>query len=444
MTMTQGKTGSLPGSVSDGALSDLGCAQADRLSVGGVPARELVERFGSPLYVFDAGVLRRQVCAVRDALGPRVDVLFALKSNPNAAVAQVMRLAGAGAEIASAGEICVARHAGFQGAAMQFAGPGKDREDLLLAFEVGLGSLNVESLAEYEALGALARERGHRPAIAIRVNPREQVSGSRMRMGGGSKKFGVDADDVAALVRRIVADDLVELRGLHVYAGTQCFEAASWVANARALVRFAHEIEAETGVELTTLNLGGGFGVACFEGDPTFDLAAAGRGLQEVIAEDARPSRRYFVELGRYLTARAGVYLTRVTYLKQSGDKTHVILDGGLHQHSAAAGVGAVIRRPFPIVHADALHREADGKYTLGGPLCTPADEFCASAALPAVAAGDVLAILSSGAYGLTFSNTMFLSHPQPAEVLVDDGRAHIVREAGKPEDALRGQLLPK
>lgn len=442
--MTKGKPSSPPGSVRAAALADLGCAGGDRLSIGGIPARELVERFGSPLYAFDAAVLRDQVRAVQAALGPRVGVLFALKSNPNAAVARVLRLAGAGAEIASAGEICVARRAGFPGEAMQFAGPGKDREDLSLAFEVGLGCLNVESLAEYEALAALARERGHRPAIAIRVNPREQVSGSRMRMGGGSKKFGVDADDVAALVRRIVADGQVELRGLHVYAGTQCFEAASWVDNARALVRFAHELEAETGVELATLNFGGGFGVACFEGDPTFDLAAAGHGVQEVIAEDARKSRRYFVELGRYLTARAGVYLTRVTYLKKSGDKTHVILDGGLHQHSAAAGVGAVIRRPFPIVHADALQSDADRKFTLGGPLCTPADEFCADAALPAVAPGDVLAILGSGAYGLTFSNTMFLSHAQPAEVLVDGGKAHVVREAGRPEDALRGQRLPQ
>lgn len=441
MTMTRDQKDAAP-SVAAQALADLGCAGAERLAIGGIPASDLVAEFGSPLYAFDAQVLRTRVAAVRKALGARVQVLFALKANPNAAVANVLRQAGTGAEIASAGEIHVARLAGFDGAQMQFAGPGKDHDDLALAMDVGLGCLNVESPAEYEALATLARARGARPGIAIRVNPREQVAGSRMRMGGGSKKFGVDADEVATLVRRIVADDACDLRGLHVYAGTQSFDAAAWVANARALVSFAHQLEADTGVQLATLNFGGGFGVACFEGDPTFDLAAAGQGLREVIAEDDNAQRRYFVELGRYLTARSGVYLTRVTYLKTSNGKTHAILDGGLHQHSAAAGVGAVIRRPFPIVACDALTRAPSDKYTLGGPLCTPADEFCADVALPEVAPGDTLAILGSGAYGLTFSNVLFLSHATPAEVLVDGGRAQVVRQAGRPEDAVRGQRL--
>lgn len=413
------------------------------LAIGGLTAEAIALAHGTPLYVYDAGVLRRRLARVNDALGPRVAVYFALKANSNAAVARVLREAGAGAEVASAGEIHVAKRAGFLGAEIQFAGPGKSAEDLELALATGLGWINLESRAEYEALATLARRHNVRPGVAIRVNPKLAVSGSRMRMGGGSKKFGVDEDEVEALIRAIVKDDAVELRGLHVYAGTQSFDAVAWVENARSLVSFANTLEAATGVRLATLNFGGGFGVACFEGDPTFDLAAAGAGVQRLIAEDARRERTYMVELGRYLTAPAGVYLTRVVYTKTSQGKEHAILDGGMHQHGAAAGVGAVIRRPFPIVRCDAVGAPAARKCTLGGPLCTPADEIAGDLDMPALRQGDLLAILASGAYGLTFSPVLFLSHPLPAEVLVDHGKAHVVRTRGVPEDALRAQRLP-
>ncbi|MCC6672412.1 MAG: diaminopimelate decarboxylase [Planctomycetes bacterium] len=416
---------------------------ARELAIGGIAAEELAGRFGTPLYVFAAEILRRTLARVRAALGPRVRVLYALKANPNAALARVLRLAGAGAEIASAGEIHVARAAGFAGADMHFAGPGKNHEDFALATATGLGTLNLESEAEYTALAAFARAKGARPGVAVRVNPKDAMAGSRMKMGGGSKKFGVDEPELLPLLRRIRREDVCTLRGLHVYAGTQSFDAAAWAANAGHLVDLANGLERDLGAPLASLNFGGGFGVASFEGDPDFDLERAGAGLQDRIARDARPDRTYWVELGRYLTAPAGVYLTRVVYAKTSQGKRHLILDGGMHQHGAAAGLGSVIRRAFPMVPAREPWRTGAERYTCGGPLCTPADEFAADLLLPELHAGDLLAILVSGAYGLTFSNTMFLSHPAPAEVLVDGGQAWVVRERGRPEDALRGQRLP-
>lgn len=432
-----------PPSTKQRLLAELG-SPAGPLRLGGVSATSLAERFGTPLYAYDAGVLRRRLAAVQAALGPRVEVFFALKANPNAAVAQVLRQAGAGAEVASAGEICIAERAGFRGPQIQFAGPGKDHEDFAHALRMGLGWINLESEAEYEALVAAAGRTAQRPGVAIRVNPKLAVGGSRMRMGGGSKKFGVDEDEVEALVRRILREGAVELRGLHVYAGTQSFDALAWVENAKGLVAIANRLESATGTKLTTLNFGGGFGVPCFEGDPVFDLDAAGAALRELVAGDARPDRRYLVELGRYLTAPAGVYLSRVLYTKSSSGKRHAILDGGMHQHGAAAGVGAVLKRPFPIVDAARVEAAPACKVTLGGPLCTPADEIAADLELPELAQGDVVAVLGSGAYGLTFSSVLFLSHPLPAEVLVDGERAFLVRERGTAADALRGQVLPE
>jgi diaminopimelate decarboxylase len=393
-------------------LGLLGHEDGKALRIGGLPATELADRFETPLYVYDAQVLRQRYQAVREALGPDVRISFALKANPSLAVSDVLRREGAQAEVASAGEIHAAVAAGFVGKQIQFAGPGKSREDIDHAVRQGVARLNLESPAEYELVARISSERGVRQNVAIRVNPDKAMSGSRMHMGGGTQKFGVDVDQLDELVRRILDEGAVELRGLHVYGGTQCFDAEAWIQNAQALHAIADRLEDEYGIRLMELNFGGGFGVPYFEGDPTFDLRRAGEGLQQLIAADHRKGRAYHVELGRYLVASAGVYLTRVCYLKE------------------------------PIVAC----RDVEGRevsYALGGPLCTPADEFAAEAVLPQLSRGDLLAILGSGAYGLTFSSVLFLSHPTPAEVLVDRGTGAIVRERGQLDDVVRGQALP-
>jgi len=409
------------------------------LRIGGMEAKGIADRYGTPCYVYDAGLLRSRYRQVEEALG--VEILFALKANPSLAVASVLRREGSGAEVASGGEILIADKAGFAGKDIQFAGPGKSHTDLGMALDKGIHSINLESVSEYESLAALAKERKQCPGVAIRINPAEAVGGSRMRMSGGAKKFGVDEDQVAGLIQHIHDQGLVDLRGLHCYMGTQCFDAEAWLQSARHLLEFANEMEAKTGVALPSLDFGGGFAVPCFEGDQEFDLELAGKGMRELLAGE---DRRAFVELGRYLVAPAGVFLMRVLHVKQSHGKRFAILDGGMHQNAAAAGVGSVIRRPFPIVAVKDPHAEEAVPQSLCGPLCTPADDFVSDLALPALEPGDLVAILVSGAYGLTFSNLAFLSHPSPAEVLVDQGRSWLIREPGRPDDALRGQLLPE
>ncbi len=410
------------------------------LVVGELAATAIAERFGTPCYVFDAEALRERIAAVREALGERVSVLFALKANPNAAIARILHQGGAGAEVASAGEILVARRAGVPGDRMQFAGPGKEPEELALAIDHGV-LLNVESLAELRAVNDAAATAGTQARVALRVNPPASLTGSRMRMSGGSAKFGIDADALEATAETAESMDAIRLEGLHTYAGTQTFDHEGWLANAGFLVEQADAIERSLGRELTSLNFGGGFGVPVFDKDGEFDLEAAGKGLRELVGESRR---QHYVELGRYLVAEAGVYLTRVTYVKESRGKRFAILDGGMHQHAAAAGMGTVIRRPFPMVRATQLDaRPSEHECVLGGPLCTPADVFPTAPSLGDVEAGELVAFLSSGAYGLTFSNVLFLGHPTPPEILVDGDRAFVTRERGRPEDALRGQRLP-
>jgi diaminopimelate decarboxylase len=257
-------------------------------------------------------------------------------------------------------------------------------------------------------------------------------------MGGGSSRFGVDLDQVPELLRAIWAEDRFLLRGLHVYSGTQTFDAEAWVEQARAVAALAQRWERELQAHFDEIDVGGGFGVAAYQGDPSFDLDHAGRGLRELAAQD-RAGRRWLIELGRYLVAPAGVYLASVVRTKTSAGQRHAVLDGGLHHCALAAGFGAVLRRPPLLVKANGLRGPLQ-PITIGGPLCTPMDQFAEQLPLPPLANGDLVAVLNAGAYGLSYSPHGFLSHPLPAEVLVERGAPRLVRARGDYRDVLRGQ----
>jgi diaminopimelate decarboxylase len=421
------------------ARAALGAAEGP-LALDGVTARQLAEQFGTPLYAYSAQALDARVAAVQQALGPRLELLYSIKANPSLALTAHLRRRGVGAELASLGELHLALAAGHAPAALRFAGPGKTDAELGAALRAGLGCCHAESAGEVAALAGLAHQLGVRAGVAVRVNLPDELAGSRLRMGGHGSRFGVDADQVPALLAAIAADPALRLRGLHVYGGTQCFDGKAFAAHARALVTHAAAWERELGLPLDELDLGGGFGVPVYAGDPEFDLAAAGAGVQELIAAHDRPGRRWFVELGRYLVAPAGIYLARVVRRRTSGGRRFVALDGGMHHCAMAAGVGAVIPRLPLCVHAERPDDHEREAVTIGGPLCTPADRFAADVPLPRLHEGDLVAVLHAGAYGLTWSPVGFLSHPAPAEVLVEDGVARLVRERGTADDVLRGQ----
>ncbi len=422
------------------ALASLQSHSVDELTIDGVPARELARQFGTPLYAYSARALDQRLLEVRAALGPRFGILYSIKANPSLALTARLRRGGAGAEVASLGELMLALAAGHHSTDLRFAGPGKTEREIVTAVGLGLGTFHVESLDEVATIAAAARTHDRRVRVAVRVNLPQELAGARLRMGGRSSRFGVDEDQVPAVLQAVLAQPQLELAGLHVYAGTQCFDATAFVEHAAALCERAARWERDLGARLDELDLGGGFGVATFVGDPVFDLAAAGRGLAGLLAAHDRDGRRWFVELGRYLTAPCGIYLARVVRTKTSGGQRHAVLDGGMHHCAAAAGVGSVLRRPPLLVHAGKLRARQTEPVALGGPLCTPADQFADALPLPPLAAGDLVAVLHAGAYGRSYSPTAFLSHPSPAEVLVEGGRARIVRERGEPRDALRGQ----
>lgn len=424
----------------ESALTALGCRGATGLAIGGLPARALAAQFGTPLYAFDGDLLAAHARAVANALGPRIELLYSVKANPSIALAAVLQRAGLGAEIASAGELLVAAAAGWPAGELRFAGPGKTDAELAFALQRGLGTFHVESADELQALARLAAAAGRRARVAVRVNLPQGLGGARARMSGQSSRFGVDQDQVPGLLRAVADADQLELAGLHVYAGTQCFDADAIVAHAAAILAAADGWERDLGLRLDEVDLGGGFGVPVYQGDPSFDLQRAAAGLRELVARHDRPGRRFLVELGRYLVAPVGVYLARVVRTKTSGGVRHVVLDGGLHHCAIAAGIGSVLRRPPLLVAAEALQAAANVPTAVGGPLCTPLDQFAAECPLPELGVGDLVAVLQVGAYGLSYSPVGFLGHPAPAEVLIEGGRARVVRARGEYGDALARQ----
>ncbi len=425
-------------------VADAFPARGGEMTVGGVAVSELASAHGTPLYVYDAALLRGRLALLRAHLPPRIDVYFSIKANPNPSIARLFVEGGAGLEIASGAEYLRARAAGAPPERILFAGPGKSPEELSLVVRRGIGEIHVESEQEIDHLARLAGWLGRRIDVAVRVNPSAAASGGAMRMGGQPAPFGFDEerlDEVIALVRGRRG---LRFSGIHMFAGTQILDAEVLVGQWRHAFEVGVRAAAISGEPLSTLDLGGGLGIPYFANESELDLAAMRRGadalLDELGSHEALATARVVVEPGRFLAGPGGVYLARARAVKRSRDKAFVVLDGGMHHHLAASGnLGQVIKRDYPVVNASRAGEEATMEATLVGPLCTPLDTLARQAMLAEVSEGDLVAILQSGAYGLTASPVGFLSQPMAAEVLAEGGRHAGIRARGTFEQPLTG-----
>ena len=390
------------------------------LAIAGRPVSELLDEAGdTPLFVYDGGVIRARVAALRQAMPAGVAIHYAIKANPHPDVLALLAALVDGFDVASAGELAQAIAAGPH--AISFAGPGKRDHELAAAIDAG-ATINLESEAEADRALRLAEAAGRPPALAVRVNPSFAITGSGMRMGGGARPFGIDAERVPALVRRLRGAG-ADWRGFHVYAGSQSLDAQAIIAAQSATVALVAELAEKAGAIPPTVNLGGGFGIPYFAGDRPLDIAMIGVALSETLAR--RPmilgDSQFAIELGRWLVGEAGVYLARVIDRKISHGETFLITDGGLHHMLAASGnFGTVVRRNYPIAHAGRFAMASEESVTVTGCLCTPLDLLGDSVSLPRAEVGDVIAIFMAGAYAASASPQAFLNHPPAGEMLVE------------------------
>ncbi|MCZ7888030.1 MULTISPECIES: type III PLP-dependent enzyme [Agrobacterium] len=398
------------------------------LMIGGLSVRDIVAGTGTPCFLYDAAAMRRAYRDLETALGGFADIYYSVKANPLPAIVSLLRQEGAGAEIASVGEYRAAIKAGVAAENIIFAGPGKGMAELREVIESGIGEIHIESAEEIARIEAIGRP----VKASIRINPVPDAQAGAMRMGGKATAFGFDEEELENVLPLFKDARYIDLVGVHIYGGTQILDADMLVSQWRHGISVAARMAEMLGKPLETIDLGGGLGIPYFAGETPLDLAkvaAAIPDLKALLNEHPLIAEAHIIiEPGRFLAGPGGIYVAEVNSVKTSRGTTFVVVDGGMHHHLAASGnLGQIVKRNYPIVAPAMMQAEHEETATIVGPLCTPLDTLARNAALPKLKAGDLIAILQSGAYGASASPVGFLSHPAAKEVLVEDGTFEVI-----------------
>lgn len=403
---------------------------------------DAVQQFETPFYFYDRAIIEENYHRLAESIFPNAKLFYSMKANPSLGVCQIFHNLGAGIEVASAGELCVALEAGFDPSNIHFTSPGKTASEIEYALESGIHLINIESVEEAFLVNAIAKKLGKTANIGIRVNPSVCYSNAKIKMSGVSSQFGIEEEEVnAELIGEIKGLSHVEIQGFQVYMGTQMLIAEDIIKNTEYIMSMALRLSREFEIELKYLNVGGGFGVKYFKNETSLDLTAVKKGMEELYATFAEQlvNTKVVFESGRFLMANAGVFVTRVLYVKHSKNQKYVVCDGGSNFHSSAAFLGRFIRNNFPIHTIPASEELAE--CNVCGPLCTALDVIGQKVSINAdISSGDLVVIEMSGAYGYTYSPSRFLSHEQPMELLLDGDSMKVLRSRGKIEDYISGQ----
>lgn len=402
-----------------------------------VELEALARVHGTPLYVYSRAAMRAAAAGYRRALHGRPHLLcYAMKANSNLAVLQTLAAEGCGFDIVSVGELERVLAAGGDPARVVFSGVGKTRAEMQRALEVGVRCFNVESAAELERLNEVARALGRRAPVSLRVNPDVDArTHPYISTGLRDNKFGIAHDEALAVYRRAAALPGIEVRGIDCHIGSQITEVAPYLDALDRVLDLVEAVEAE-GIALHHLDLGGGLGITYTdESPPSADTLV--RALLSRIDARGHGAREVVLEPGRSLVGNAGVLLTEVQVLKPGAHKNFCVVDAAMNDLVRPAMYGAWM--------AIVPCRERDGApavWDVVGPVCESADWLGRDRAL-VVEPGDVLAVLSAGAYGMVMASN-YNSRPRAAEVMVDGEHAHLVRERERVRDLFAGErLLP-
>ena len=404
------------------------------LHIEDVPLTEVATRFGTPTYVYSRAALTASFNAYRDALTGRDSlVCYAVKANSNLAILNVFARLGAGFDIVSGGELARVLAAGGEPGKIVFSGVGKSAAEMRAALEAGILCFNVESAAELEQLNTVAGALGKKAPVSLRVNPNvDPKTHPYISTGLKSNKFGVAFEDARSLYRRAAGLTNIAIHGLDCHIGSQLLDPAPAAEAAEKILGLADALAAD-GITLTHLDFGGGMGIRY--SDET--VPSASEYLAAILKLTAGRKEKLLFEPGRSLVGNAGLLLTRVEVLKPGSEKNFAIIDAAMND----------LMRPALY---DAYHdivTVTDSKastqcWEVVGPVCESGD-FLGHSRNLAIESGDLLAILSAGAYGMTMSSN-YNTRPRAAEVLVDGDKVHVIRQRETVADLFKLEsLLP-
>jgi diaminopimelate decarboxylase len=410
----------------------------------GVPLEEVADAVGTPTYIYSQATLRDHLKRLTDAwapLSPRI--CFSVKSCPNIAVLRTLVDAGAGMDVVSGGELVRARRAGCPSDSVVYAGVGKSDAEIRLALRERIGLFNIESEPELANVQRLAAEERCTAHCALRVNPDVDPRTHRHTTTGTREtKFGVDIAHALDIFRRHGRESHALLDGIHLHIGSPVYTTDPYVESVRRALALIDTLAAE-GIRIRTLDLGGGFG-ADYETGQSPDARLYAAAVEPLLAPRVRDGLQLILEPGRTIAANAGILLTRVQYVKRGGAKSFVICDAGMHtllrpSHYDAFHFMWPVRPPegfLPERRAKGMSMDGLERVDVVGPLCETGDYLALDRDLPRMERGDLLAIFTAGAYGMSMASR-YNSHPLPAELMVDGTSARVVRRRETVDDLM-------
>ena len=422
---------------------DLCCEDIDLARV----ARE----FATPIYVYSAGTLLDHYARLDAALAPLDHLIcYAVKANSNRAIVNLLVRAGAGFDIVSGGELFRVLSAGGDPARCTFAGVGKSRDEIEYALEQGVCSFNVESEAELEAIERIARAKSMRVPIALRVNPDvDPHTHQYISTGSHQNKFGIPIDQAMGVYERASRLSNIAIVGVQMHIGSQITDAKPFARAIDKVLPLVRDLKSKYNIQF--FSIGGGMGIiyrrALESGSGKWwhdhrpssaGSAFSVRDYADAIVPPLRDVRlRILVEPGRFLVGNAGVLLTRVRYIKQTGAKKFAIVDGGMNDLIRPA----LYQSYHEILPVEEMKSETKiGNIDVVGPVCESGDFFALDREMPELQEGDLLAIMSAGAYGFTMASN-YNSRPLPAEALIQGDKFALIRRRQTPEDLTRGEM---
>lgn len=417
--------------------------EKNHLSIGGVDCVSLVEQFGSPLYVLNAGKALARFREIQDAFnsfGVAVKVHFAMKANSSLALLKLLSAEGAGIDAVSGGEIFLARKAGFKGKNIIFTSNAKSDDEIELALKNSI-VINLDAESELQQISRIAGRMGKTALISFRVNP--DVTGdthASLQTGKAESKFGIQFERALDVYKQALSTPSVKPVGVHMHIGSQILEAEPFEKAVRKLFELVAQLK-QAGVKLKFIDLGGGIGIRYKEEQRSLSARDVAERVMPVVAEKLRELKLDGVEVkiepGRFIVGEAGILLAKVLNVKQGVHKKFLAVDAGFH----------VLARPklydayHEVVNASKANAGESEKEVVEvvGNICESGDVLAKERKLSASSAGDVLAFLCAGAYGMSMASE-YNSRPLLAEVLIKDGQALLVRTRREYKDLLKGQ----
>ncbi|HLJ96442.1 MAG TPA: hypothetical protein VKU02_24930 [Gemmataceae bacterium] len=395
------------------------------------------QRYGTPLYAYDLGRIRTQIAKLQAHLPAAVGILYSLKANPSLGLCGLLAEAGLGADVASAGELVTALEADFPPRRIVVTGPDKSPALLAQLPSAPEALLSIDSASELQLLAG--RRLPHRALLRLRPDFPSLAACA----AGADARFGVPFEDLARCRDHLRAGDF-RVVGFHVFAGSQVLDAAAIVHHLRSALHLCCRAADVLGMAPAVIDLGGGFGVPYGPGDQELDLAVVAKELGTLL-EQAAPAR-IFLELGRYLVAQAGWYLTSVIAQQTHRGREAVVVDGGVHQRGDLCGLGLRSKAFAPVVLNGSAARSFEEPHPLAprdvlGCLSLPSDILAEARLLPPISVGDVLAFPNAGAYGLMASPALFHGHSVPAEVAFEGENLTPLRLRQPVRSILEGQM---